>query len=56
MNKGVVDYFVVTSAVVTELSVKVQQRLLKGWQPIGGVSFDGKRYLQAMVRYEGNKE
>ena len=56
MNKVVVDYFVVNSAIVTELSVKVQQRLLKGRQPIGGISFDGRDYLQAMVKYKVNKE
>jgi hypothetical protein len=56
VNKVVVDYFVVTSAIVMGLAVKVQQRLLEGWQPIGGVSFDGEQYLQAMVKYKESEE
>lgn len=56
MNKVVVDYIVVTSVINSGLSVEVQQRLLKGWQPIGGVSFDGERYLQSMVKYKESEE
>jgi hypothetical protein len=56
VNKVVVDYIVVTSVIVTGLSVKVQLRLLNGWQPISGVSFDGAQYLQAMVKYKESEE
>lgn len=56
MSKVTVDYTIVTAAIVIGLSMEVQLRLLKGWQPIGGVSFDGQRYLQAMVKYKEGEE
>lgn len=56
MNKVAMDYTILTSVIVIGLSLEVQRHLLEGWQPIGGVSFDGQRYLQAMVKYEESKE
>jgi hypothetical protein len=56
VNKTLTGYIIVTSYIVVGLSIEVQQHMSKGWQPIGGVSFDGGQYLQAMVRYEENKE
>lgn len=56
MSKIVTGYIIVTSGIVVGLSMEVQQHLLRGWQPIGGVSYDGKQYLQAMVKYKESEE
>lgn len=56
MNKVVAEYVVVVSNLVTKLSYEVQKCISKGWQPIGGVCFDGMQYIQAMVKYKEKKE
>lgn len=55
MNKVLSRYTIVTANNDVTLEVEVGLFLSNGWQPIGGVSFDGRQYLQAMVRY-GYKE
>lgn len=52
MNKVAVDYIIVDAVSYPALALKVWRQLPKGWQPIGGVSFDGNQYLQAMVKYK----
>lgn len=57
MSKVVVGYIILTALTGPDtLSKQVRQCLLNGWQPIGGVSFDGEQYLQAMVKYEEKEE
>jgi hypothetical protein len=35
---------------LTELSIMVNSAMSFGWHPVGGVSFDNERYLQAMIK------
>lgn len=56
MNKVVSRYTIVTASNDMELAINVCRYLANGWQPIGGVSFDGPRYLQAMVKYKESEE
>jgi hypothetical protein len=34
-----------------ELVGQMMGRIKEGWEPIGGVMYDGKKYYQATVRY-----
>lgn len=57
MNKVVIGYIILTALTGPDtLSKQVRKCLLNGWEPIGGVSFDGEQYLQAMVKYEEKEE
>lgn len=52
MSKVANDYIIVTADGAVALEMKVFEFLTEGWQPIGGVSFDSNKYLQAMVKYK----
>ena len=57
MNKVVIGYIILTARAGPDtLSGEVRKFLLNGWEPIGGVSFDGNRYLQAMVKHEEKED
>lgn len=49
----IVDYKNVVGNNLTDLNGRVKAMLLSGWQPLGGVCYNGNRiyYVQAMVRY-----
>ncbi|HYW10210.1 MAG TPA: hypothetical protein VE913_24810 [Longimicrobium sp.] len=53
----VADYTVVTGRPTrlnstNALRVNVLELISEGWEPIGGVAWDGTLYLQAMVKRE----
>lgn len=44
------QYVIVKRTDIAKLQQKVGRMLADGWMPVGGVSFDGTNYLQAMGR------
>jgi len=49
----IIDYVVVEKGSRHDFQKKVLELIEKGWQPLGGVSYDsqGLSYLQAMILY-----
>jgi hypothetical protein len=43
------DYTIVSDSELDELQNKVKDNLKQDWRPIGGISFDNKKYHQVMV-------
>lgn len=48
----IVDYLLVASLDIDLIEDTILQFIKEEWQPLAGIAFDGKRYMQAMVRYE----
>lgn len=57
---GNITAYMVVSAKPTRLNhtgalhTYVMEMLSQGWEPLGGVAWDGALYLQAMVKREGS--
>jgi hypothetical protein len=49
--KTILLYKVVSETTMYALNSCVQVEISNGWQPQGGVSFDGRMYIQALVTY-----
>lgn len=43
------EYKVIVADSTSELSSKVTDAVTGGWEPVGGVAFDGQKYLQALA-------
>lgn len=50
--KKILEYKILSESTIYGLTSAVQAELTSGWQPQGGVSFDGDMYIQALVIYE----
>jgi len=55
-NTKVIDYYVISTMFDDNLAKTVNQFILEGWQPFGGVSISDFRYSQVMVKYEGKDD
>lgn len=53
MPRKMVGYEILSSWDDTALENKVVSKMAKGWEPIGGIAYDGARgmFLQAVVLY-----
>ena len=56
--RNITQYIVVTARHTRlnntgALRVNVMELISQGWEPLGGVAWDGTLYLQAMVKREG---
>ena len=48
----IIQYSIAIADSRSKLCRDVERGLILGWQPIGGVTFDGHNYFQAVVKYE----
>lgn len=48
----IIDYQILRADRPYSLAQLVQNQIKSGWQPLGGVSFEGFQYCQAVVKYE----
>jgi hypothetical protein len=46
----ITDYKILTDAVIADLVTSVKADIILGWIPVGGVTFDGNDYSQAMAK------
>lgn len=54
MQRVVIDYVVLEERSASNLSKEVLKLAAKGWEPLGGIAFNGfmNRYMQSMVLYK----
>lgn len=43
------QYKVIIGSSIREVAMRVEEIMIGGWFPQGGISFDGVYYLQAMI-------
>lgn len=53
-DKHIIDYTVFGNSEIFKFTEDVKHAISKGWQPIGGMMFDGEQYLQALVKYDSH--
>ena len=53
MEKEIVEYLIVEKEYISGLISKVNEQIVRGWQPIGGVVLRPEtRYFYQMVKYK----
>jgi alcohol dehydrogenase YqhD (iron-dependent ADH family) len=52
MVNKITDYLVIQSSGSTTLTALINNRIIDGWQPLGGTSINGSQYVQAVVKYD----
>ena len=56
--KTIIEYSVLSSAMVERVSKLVNEQLAEGWQPYGNMftSLSGNKYIQPMVKYKEDRK
>ena len=55
-NKKIMEYYIIVEYSQFDACDSVNKLISAGWQPFGGISAKEGEFIQAMVKYEKEKE